>query len=81
MNPRPLTVTRIYEKKVILKNAEAAAVLAKEEELSDKKEKINVYKSKYCLKKMVFVKEAQNIFQLVEFWINHYLSKQMPASE
>lgn len=33
-------------------------------------------------KKMVFVKEAQNIFQLfVELWINHYLSKQMPASE
>lgn len=48
VNPRPLTVTRIYEKKVILKNAEAAAALAKEEELSDKKEKINVYKSKYC---------------------------------
>lgn len=48
VNPLSLTVTRIYEKKVILKNAEAAAVLAKEEELSDKKEKINVYKSKYC---------------------------------
>lgn len=48
VNPRPLTVTRIYEKKVILKNAEAAAALAREEELSDKKEKINVYKSKYC---------------------------------
>lgn len=44
VNPRPLTVTRIYEKKVILKNAEAAAALAREEELSDKKEKINVYK-------------------------------------
>lgn len=65
VNPRPLTVTRIYEKKVILKNAEAAAALAREEELSDKKEKINVYKGKYCKKNCILL----------------YLSKQMPISE
>lgn len=48
MNLRLLIVIRIYEKKVILKNVEVVVVLVKEEEFFDKKEKINVYKSKYC---------------------------------